>query len=114
MVELILFLGALILIGNRARQRGLKAYIYTGVTIVVFGLLVVLGFMGLGVTALVLRWLLILGIYILVMRSRGGARVEENWKCPECQMVNDSATLVCLCGYRHPDAAAALGPQSDP
>ncbi len=105
MLEILVFLGALGGVGARAEQRGLDRTTYVGAAAAGWVLFFILGVTALGPLGLLLRWCWVGGVFVFVETSHGGAKVSDaSWQCPDCRLFNDGRTLVCLCGYRHPES----------
>jgi hypothetical protein len=101
-------------IAVRAKQRGVNRIPYVSAAIVGFLLFLILGFLGLGVVALVLRWIWVGGVYLVVeFLANRGRKASGTWQCPSCKMFNDLRTLSCLCGTTHESTVtSARDPQA--
>lgn len=109
MLEILFFLAALGGIGARAKQRGLGRTTWVAIAAAGWLLAFALSFTVLGPTGLFLRWVWLGVVYLLIQASHGRAKVSVgSWQCMDCRLFNDEGTLVCLCGYRHPDAPASV------
>lgn len=110
MLEILVFISALGGLGARIQQRGLSKSKYIAIAATGWLFFLTLGLLYLGPIALPLRWGWILVIYAFIEMTHSGAKVsEETWRCPDCQLFNESRTLVCLCGYKHPEAPSSVG-----
>ena len=95
-------------IAVRAKQRGVSKTLYVSVAIAGFVLFMLLGFLGVGITSVLLRWAWVGGVYLfLEFLANRGRKATGTWQCPSCQMFNDLRTLKCLCGTTHDDAVTA-------
>lgn len=103
MVELVILIVSLGGIGNRARQRGMSAAAVNTVAAVGW-IAFFFGGASIGPASFLFRWMWVVGVYVFVEMSNGGASIGESWQCPDCRLFNDSGTLICLCGYKHPEA----------
>ena len=105
LIELILLISAAGGIRETAKRRGSSGWL--------FAIAAVLGFFVLGGVGLVLfgkgphyffSWGSVLICYWSVfILTGGGMRLSDSWQCPECRFRHDPTTLLCPCGYRHPD-----------
>ncbi len=108
MIEIFILIGVLIAMSNRQKQRAVESS-YVAVAGMGFGLLLLAG-ISIGPIALVLRWMWVGGCYwALENLSQEGQMIGETWKCPDCLQYNEPETLVCLCGYQHPEANLSGG-----
>ncbi len=114
MLEILLFIGALGGIGTRAHQRGLNRTAHVTAAAVGWILVFILSVTALGPVGVLLRWGWLGCVYVFVELSHGGAKVSDlSWQCPECTSFNEGSTLVCLCGYKHPEAPNGVQVSSD-
>ena len=117
MIEILLLVAASGARAVRCRPRGLRVVPY--VVVATIGWLALhfaggaisssLGQPGIRFMGIAAGWLWIGAVYFQAIRfTRGGAKVEDGWQCPDCRMFNDAVTLRCLCGYVHPAASRRL------
>jgi len=86
----------------RAKQRGVNKIPYMTAAIAGFVVFLVLGLLGLGIVALVLRWMWVGGVFLVVeFLTNRGRKASGTWQCPNCLMFNGLRTLSCLCGTRY-------------
>ncbi len=105
MLEILILVGVLAGVGNRAHQRGLDKSTYVAIAATGWAVFFVLTLVALGPLGLFLRWSWVGGVWLFMESSHGGAKVsEQSWQCPDCRMYNDGGTLICLCGYKHENA----------
>ena len=83
----------------RAQQRGVNKIPYVVALIAGFAVFWLLGLLGLGLTALFLRWIWVGGVFLVVeFLTNRGRKAAGTWQCPHCRMFNDLRTLKCTCG----------------
>ncbi len=109
MLELLIFIGALSGIGSRAQQRGLNRTNQVAAAGIGWAFFFILSVTILGPVGILFRWGWIGCVYLFIEMSHRGAKVSnDSWQCPDCRLFNDGRTLVCLCGYKHPEAPADI------
>lgn len=90
-------------IAYRAQRRGVNKWLYVTLAAVGFVALGLTSRLGLGLWAVLLRWMWVGGVLVYVVRfTRGGRQMRGNWQCPTCLAFNDPTTLKCTCGYSQP------------
>ena len=86
----------------RAQQRDVNKVSYVVALIGGFASFSFLGLLGLGLAAVVLRWIWIGGVFLVVeFLTNRGRKAAGTWQCSNCRMFNDLRTLKCGCGTRY-------------
>lgn len=108
MVELIGWVIAVVSIRTTAKKRGSSGLPF--LLLALFGYFLI-GLWGQqlgndGGPALLLSWAWVAACYGAIFPfTLQGVRLKGVWQCPECQFYNDPSTLICPCGFEHPEAA---------
>lgn len=113
MIEiLVVVLVTLPAIGFRAQQRGVSKVVYVSIAAVGYGVFLIL--LGAGLTGLLLRWGWLGTVWLfLEFFANRGRKTGGTWQCPNCLVFQDARTLVCGCGYAHPDSGRIDSPSAD-
>lgn len=104
MLELILLGGFAVALGDLARKRAAKPWLYIVLMLFGYGVIVVLSAaLGATVPAMFFGMLWCLALYGFVWFATKRRRAGAIWQCPECTSWNDPDAVVCGCGYRPSD-----------